>query len=75
MLIKCYNTKLKNVTVCVNTFCFSRKEGGCQRVQNCVVDRGPRMHHRASNPAYSLGNADCIHSSQARKGPTVTGAR
>ena len=74
MLNKCYNTKLENVTVYgSNTFSFFEKEGYANEYRNCVVDRGPMP--QGIRPRLRSGNADGIHSSQARKGPTVTGCK
>ena len=74
MLNKCYNTKLENVTVYgSNTFSFFEKEGYANEYRNCVVDRGPMP--QGIKPRLRSGNADGIHSSQARKGPTVTGCK
>lgn len=74
MLNKCYNTKLENVTVYgSNTFSFFEKEGYANEYRNCVVDRGPMP--QCIRPRLRSGNADGIHSSQARKGPTVTGCK
>lgn len=74
MLNKCYNTKLENVTVYgSNTFSFFEKECFANEYRNCVVDRGPMPEGIA--PRLRSGNADGIHSSQARKGPTVTGCK
>lgn len=74
MLNKCYNTKLEKVTVYgSNTFSFFEKEGYANQYRNCVVDRGPMPAGIA--PRLRSGNADGIHSSQARKGPLVTGCK
>lgn len=74
MLNKCYNIKLENVTVYgSNTFSFFEKECYANEYRNCVVDRGPMPEGIA--PRLRSGNADGIHSSQARKGPTVTGCK
>lgn len=74
MLNKCYNTLLENVTVYgSNTFSFFEKEGYANVYRNCVVDRGPMPE--GIEPRLRSGNADGIHSSQAIKGPTVTGCK
>lgn len=74
MLNKCYSMKLENVTV-YGSNCFSifEKEGYANQYRNCVVDRGPMPE--GIKPRLRSGNADGIHSSQARKGPTVTGCK
>lgn len=74
MLNKCYNTLLQNVAVYgSNTFSFFEKEGFANEYRNCMVDRGPMPE--GVKPRLRSGNADGIHSSQARKGPTVTGCK
>lgn len=74
MLNKCYNMKLENVTVYgSNTFSFFEKECYANEYKNCVVDRGPMP--QGIKPRLRSGNADGIHSSQAIKGPTVTGCK
>lgn len=73
-LNKCYNMKLENVTVYgSNTFSFFEKECYATQYRNCTVDRGPVPAGRA--PRLRAGNADGIHSSQALRGPVVTGCK
>lgn len=74
MLNKCYNMKLENVTIYgSNTFSFFEKECYATEYRRCVVDRGPMPE--GIRPRLRSGNADGIHSSQALRGPTVTGCR
>lgn len=74
LLNKCYSTKLESVTVYgSNTFSIFEKEGYANEYRNCVVGRGPMP--QGIEPRLRSGNADGIHSSQARKGPLVTGCK
>lgn len=74
MLHKCYNMKLENVTVYgSNCFSFYEKECYATEYKGCVVGRGPMPE--GIQPRLRSGNADGIHSSQARKGPSITNCR
>lgn len=71
-LQKCYHMKLERITV-YDSSCFSiyEKEGYANEYRNCTIGRGPMPDHL--KPRLFAGNADGIHSSQARKGPVMIG--